>query len=130
MQRKRLWGLALLSFLFLFSTCVVAITCAVAEDDSPQREAEKAEERRKGFHCLSPLTGHHRDFERLVKDSLNDPDSMKSHETRIGPVNEATGVHVIVMEFGARNAFGGMLRRTATGLVSSDTCEPTLLGVD
>ncbi len=54
---------------------------------------------------------------------------METHETRIWPVN-SLGRHEVVMDFGARNSFGGMVRRTATGWVDNETCEAELLAVD
>ena len=85
---------------------------------------EKLEERRKGFHCLSSWDGNHDGFERLVRARLNDPGSMKTYETRITPV--VGGEHRIIMEFGAKNAFGGMVRHTATGRVDHETCKAVL----
>ena len=68
-------------------------------------------------------------LEALVRDQLKDPSSMEAHETRIWPVN-SLGRHEVVMDFGARNSFGGMVRHTATGWVDNETCEAELLAVD
>ena len=60
---------------------------------------EEAEERRKGFHCLSEWDGNHDDLEALIRERLNDPGSMETIETRIAPGGRArrpphpTGVH-------------------------------------
>lgn len=97
------------------------------------RQAEEAIERQKGFHCLSVWDGNHDGFERLVKPMLNDPDSMKTYETRIAPAEEGTDGrlgHFIIMEFGATNAFGAMMRSIATGWVDNETCEATLLYIE
>ena len=88
----------------------------------------QAEEKRKGFHCLSWWDGNHDAFERLVKKRLNDPDSMQTFETRVTPVKD--GKHEIIMEFGARNAFGGMVRSFAFGTYDHQTCEPTLINIE
>ena len=55
---------------------------------------------------------------------------MTTYETRISPVNTATGKHTILMDYGARNSFGGMVRGTARGTVDNETCEATLLNVE
>ena len=90
--------------------------------------ADSAEDIRNGFHCLSKWDGNHDGFERLVKRQLNDPGSMETFETRITPV-DTSGKHVVFMDFGARNGFGGMVRSTARGTVDNETCEVTLLGI-
>ena len=82
------------------------------------------EERRKGFHCLSAWDGNHDGIETLVRARLNDPGSMETHRTVIGPV--VNGQHRIKLDFSAANAFGGMVRSTAIGYVDHDTCRATL----
>ena len=85
----------------------------------------------KGFHCLSPWDGNHDGLERLVKRNLNDPDSMKTYETKIAPSGSyGQNDHAIRMQFGARNAFGGMVRHTAHGWVDHETCEAELLSIE
>ena len=110
------------------------ISDACESDHSREAHAEataarEAEDRRKGFHCLSPWDGNHLDFKELVKDQLNDPDSMKVDRTRITPAGES-GQHVISMDFRARNVFGGMVRSEARGLVDNNTCTATLLFIE
>lgn len=98
------------------------------EETPEERQAEefkKAEDRRKGFHCLSPWDGSHREFELLVKRHMNDPDSFEHVSTRVTPVQSDTGRHTIIMEFRGRNAFGGVVTNTAIGSYSS-YCSPVL----
>ena len=102
---------------------------ALACESNGTGDADEAEERRKGFHCLTEWDGNHDGLEVLVKDQLNDPGSMETHSTRITPVN-ADGKHIIFMEFSAKNAFGGRVRNTAGGLVDPETCEATLVGIE
>ncbi len=116
-----------LASMLLVGTCFIGIAL-ISSPDEPSTE-ETAEDKRKGFHCLSAWDGHHDGLEALVKGHLNDPDSMKTYETRISPVN-ADGRHLIVMEFGAKNAFGGMIRNTASGWVDNETCRASLLGIE
>jgi len=89
-------------------------------------KAEAAEEKRKGFHCLSPWDGSHRDFKQTVKDSMREPDSFEHIETRITPVN-AEGYHRVLMKYRARNGFGGINVGEALGLVLGSNCAVTLL---
>ena len=96
---------------------------------SGEQQEAKAEEERKGFHCLSAWDGNHDGLEGLVRQQLNDPDSMETHETRIAPAG-TSNQHRIIISFGARNAFGGMVRHTAIGWIDHDSCEATLVSVD
>ena len=54
---------------------------------------------------------------------------MEVHETRIAPV-DANGQHAVFMDFGAKNAFGGMVRSMARGLIDNGTCEAVLLYIE
>ena len=96
---------------------------------TPEQEAAKAEEERMGFHCLSAWDGNHDGLEGLVRPQLNDPSSMETYETRIAPAG-TDNQHPIRVTFGARNAFGGMVRLTAIGWIDHDSCEATLVSVD
>ena len=90
--------------------------------------AERVEYERKGFHCLDSWDGNHNGLEALVRDVLNDPSSMEIYDTLVSPVEN--GEHNIVMEFGARNVFGGIVRRTAVGTYDNETCEAVLISID
>ena len=87
------------------------------------------EAERERFHCLSAWDGNHDGLERLVRARLNDPDSLDTIRTHIGPVSDA-GKRPVRMEFTAANAFGGRLRNNAIGLIDNDTCEATLLSIN
>ena len=54
---------------------------------------------------------------------------METYETKIGLVG-AGNRHCSVLDFGAKNSFGAMVRNTATGWVGNDTCETTLTGIE
>ena len=63
------------------------------------------------------------DFERQIRDRLNDPDSMK---TRL-PTRHGTTVYLrnevrFELDYTARNLFGGTQRATAVGMMNIDTC--------
>ena len=106
---------------------LVFIACSDPEPRvaTPEEIARKAEDRRKGFHCLSGWDGSHRSFVNLVKRRMNDPDSFGHVRTRVTPVQSDTGRHSIIMEFRGRNAFGGIVKNTATGSYARD-CSPSL----
>jgi TM2 domain-containing membrane protein YozV len=108
----------------LIVTCVVAVM-----GGSESSDADKAEEKRKGFHCLSPYDGNHDGLERLIKARLLDPDSMQTIGTRLTPV-DANGNHRVFLEYRARNALGGMWVQEAKGSMDNETCEATLLSID
>lgn len=124
---KRLALCGVWGSLVLLAVSIVA--CGPSEEEKAAMEATKVAEKRAGFHCLSAWDGNHDQFEVIVKANLNDPDSMKTYETRITPANDQ-GQHTILMDFGARNAFGGMVRSQAVGWVDNETCEATLLGIE
>ncbi len=84
-------------------------------------ETAKAEERRKGFHCLSGWDGSHAELARSVKGALRDPASFEHVETRISPA-DAAGLHSLIMTYRARNGFGGMNIERAAARVRSDDC--------
>lgn len=90
------------------------------------RIAEAAENRRKGFHCLNSWNGSHRGVVNWLKDNLRDPDSYEHIETRITPVNTA-GEHTLIMQYRARNGFGGMTVETLTATVQNSNCNATII---
>lgn len=83
--------------------------------------AVAAEDKRKGFHCLSTFDGSSRPFRRAVEAQLRDPDSFDHIDTRITPVKE--GRHTVIMNYRARNGFGGMNVEQAIGQVDHESCE-------
>lgn len=91
--------------------------------------AEQAENRRKGFHCLSPIDGSQPDIVAQTKEKLTDPDSFEHIETRITPANKG-GYHHLMMRFRSRNAFNGMVEGRAIGSVDTRTCNGYLITVE
>ncbi|WP_326894339.1 hypothetical protein U8P73_36360 (plasmid) [Rhizobium beringeri] len=83
--------------------------------------SKKADDKRKGFHCLSAWDGSDRQLVDAVKESLRDPSSFEHDETRISPVN-AEGLHFVIMTFRAKNGFGGTNVGSATGMVRQSDC--------
>ena len=108
-----------------FIGLIVVLSLLLSVCTGPSDE-EKAEDSRKGFHCLSSLDGNHRDVVQEVKNYLNDPDSFEAIVTRISPVNE-NGRHILTMDYRARNSFGAMVKAQATATVENDGCEATIL---
>ena len=75
--------------------------------------------------CVSPWDGNHDGFERQVREQLNDPESMTTHATYY--VRRSSGEFILRMDYGARNAFGGMVRTEAIAVMDTNTCEVTVL---
>ena len=92
-------------------------------EEEAERAAELAE-KESGLHCLSEWDGASRPFKNAIMDAMRDPGSFEHIETRITKRNPE-GEHGLVMEFRARNGFGGMNIATAIGAVDSETCEVT-----
>jgi hypothetical protein len=61
---------------------------------------------------------------RAIRDQLREPSSFEHIATRITRRNPQ-GEHGVVMDYRARNGFGGMNVETAIGAVDSETCEVT-----
>ena len=93
--------------------------------EEKQEAAEESEDRRKGFHCLSDVTGRHYGIETLIGERLKDPGSLQVIDTLIGPVEG--GQHEIHVEYRAKNSFGALVPGYAIGLVDTNTCEAKLL---
>lgn len=106
--------------LLLISMCTIG---AVTDDsNSPQQSAE---DRQKGFHCLSAWDGSHPDIVREVKARLRDPGSFEHEATKVTPVKD--GRHTLFMTYRARNGFGGMNVEEAVGSYDHVTCAGTLV---
>ena len=116
------------------ATPAPAKVTAVPEQATPAPEPatpvveEMTEDERKGFHCLSPWDGNHSGMEALIREKMNDPDSMKTRTTSIAPVQG--GIHAIKVDFTGKNALGGTVRHTANGFIDHDTCEATLWSIE
>lgn len=97
-----------------------------AKRDEAAKLAQAEKAARSGLQCLSDWDGSNDSFVELVTARLRDPESFKHYETRIAPRNEK-GVNPIVMEYGARNGFGGMNRTVALGFVNPADCKATII---
>ena len=84
-------------------------------------EAEKAENKRKGFHCLSSWNGAHKAIVRATEKHLKDPDSFEHIETRVTPVDK-NFKHSLYMQYRAKNGFGGMSIGTVVAQYSNTDC--------
>jgi hypothetical protein len=91
------------------------------KQEAAAESAKKAEDRRKGFHCLSAWDGSDRALVDAVKESLRDPSSFEHDETRITPVSPQ-GQHFLTMTFRAKNGFGGTNVGVATGIIRQSDC--------
>ena len=104
---------------------VVILTNAYLDDSTPESDqiaiAQKAEEKRNGFHCLSAWDGSNISLVRTAKNSMRDPKSFEHIETRIAPVSN--GQHTAVMTYRGRNGFGGMVVEKAGVYISNSTCK-------
>jgi len=100
----------------------------VREAEAAAEVAAKAEEKRKGFHCLSAWDGSHPGVKRYVEERMRDPDSFEHIETRISPVNN--GEHTLIMSYRARNGFGGMTVGKAVATIQNNGCSATVMSID
>lgn len=77
--------------------------------------------------CFNPLDGNLDALEDLVRPILNDPGSMRTHETRFSSAPDAQGYHSVRMDYSAENAFGGRIRAIAHGRVHRQNCHVILI---
>ena len=89
-------------------------------------EAKQASDKRKGFHCLSVWNGAHNATVEYTKNTLRDPESFKHIETKIWPANP-NGEHQLVMQYRAKNGFGGMTVGSVVAKVKNDGCHATII---
>lgn len=90
--------------------------------------AKKAEEKERGFHCLSAWDGSHNAFKRAVKEQLRNPKSFEHIETLVSP--NVAGEHKILMKFRAENGFGGMTIGQAVGTYKNSSCDFTVIAIE
>lgn len=70
----------------------------------------------------------HSDFARLVKNSINDPDSFELDETKHR--DNGDGTITLLMDFRAKNVFGGVIRSRAVANFHKSSKEFTDLIID
>ena len=85
------------------------------------KKAEKEENNRKGFHCLSGFSGKQPFAVLALKPQLKDPKSFDHIETLVGPENN--GRHTITIRYRANNSFGATVIGAAAGTYSNQNCE-------
>lgn len=89
-----------------------AAVAQVQQEQNARRQAAEARERELGLHCMvidRPKTVLRQEIIRR----LRDPSSFDHIATRITPVN-ARGEHTMLVQFRARNGFGGLGVQVAT----------------
>lgn len=121
-------------FIGLIIILLIGFSLYSCMSDSPEekraKEKAKAEkavsDKKAGFHCLSAWDGAHTDVVRYVKNQLRDPSSFEHIGTKITPVNDK-GEHVLIMQYRAKNGFGGMVPGIVTAKISNSSCSATIV---
>lgn len=97
----------------IFILIIIAIiwialrSCGNEEIKEPLTPAEQRQERIE--QCFSAWDGSHIELTKLIKESMNDPDSYEHIETRYW---DKDSVLFIVTSFRGKNAFGGVIKQT------------------
>lgn len=125
--KSKAWGCFLMAGLFGGLIGWIA-TIEESPEQKAERLAQEAEDRRKGFHCLSPWDGSHDGVVKLVQAQLRDPDSFTHVETRVTPV--ADGRHTLTMQYRAKNGFGGVNSAMARAVYNQADCTATLISLE
>lgn len=123
--KEQVQGCAVLLVIVVILAALLGMCSGKSEEDVTADAAATAEDRRKGFHCLSGWDGSHREVVDQVKEQLRDPSSFEHDGTRITPVKNRK--HTLIMNYRARNGFGGMNVATAMASVDNATCDATLV---
>jgi hypothetical protein len=126
--KEQAQGCAVLFVLIVVVVALLGMCSGKSEQQKAADASASAEDKRKGFHCLSAWDGSNRSLVEQVKAGLRDPSSFEHDETRITP--EKNGKHTVFMRYRARNGFGGMNVATAAAQVDHVTCDATLLSND
>lgn len=123
-KKQKKAGIGCVSVAGIIVLLVALGQCASDEPppNDPAKLAEEAENKRKGMHCLSAWDGSHVAVVASLKDALRDPKSFEHVETRITPV-DAEGNHKLIMQYRARNGFGGMNAGLASATIDNETCD-------
>jgi len=87
----------------LILIAVIAQFCPEEKKEEKPLTPEEAREQKIGA-CFSGWDGSHRELEKLVKQSMNDPGSYEHVETRYSDKGDYLAVY---MKFRGKNAFGG-----------------------
>lgn len=101
--------------------------CTLPESDSTPTPATRPSNAAEALEaCVSAWDGNHEGFEALIRNVLNDPGSMETHGTYYNASDSISdGEITIRLNYGARNAFGGMVRNDALGVMDVTTCRIT-----
>ncbi|ESY70019.1 hypothetical protein X742_05780 [Mesorhizobium sp. LNHC232B00] len=82
------------------------------------------EERKDGSQCFSAWDGSSRELVRLVTERLRDPESFQHSETKTSEPDKS-GHRTVLMEYRAKNGFGGYNVGYATGSLNISDCAIT-----
>ena len=78
-------------------------------DESKRKSNEEYCEAHGEVPASSPLDGTIYLIENYLKETLNDPDSLKVYTTTL---NRSKDGYVVLCDYGAKNAYGGMIRKS------------------
>jgi len=120
---KNMMGCSFIIFIiFVFFLWVGS--CGDEEEPQETQEPPKVltpEEQRKEdvSHCFNPWDGSHIELTRLIKESMNDPDSYSHVETIY---YDHDSVLLVKTTFRGRNGFGGIVKQTILAETGSINC--------
>lgn len=89
----------------------------------------KVADKQAGVHCLSKWDGSHEEVVELVRAGLREPSSFEHIQTRVTQI-KADGQHGLLMDYRARNGFGGVNVHTATATYRNDNCAVVAWGAN
>ena len=116
--------IGLIIFLFVIIGIAVSGSDNTSNNAAPAKTANTPEAI--ADKCLSSWDGDSDDLETLVRADLNDPDSMQTDETvyntkQLFDINDDGVKEIFIsMQYRAANAFGGVVRQTATAYIDKN----------
>jgi len=99
-------------------TVIIAIFIGTCGDDTPPIPLTKEEIRKQELQSQFSLwDGSHIKLEKLIKQSLNDPNSYEHIRTTY---NDEDSVLIVLLQYRANNLFGGKIPKSVKAMVNMD----------
>ena len=109
-----------ISILLVFVVSLFLMQYKNKESKALVNADRQQEKRQKGLHCVAG--GQNLAVEKLIKGALRDPGSFQHINTTIASVDDH-GKHFLIMEYRAKNGFGGYNPGSVAAQVYQSNCE-------
>ena len=112
--------------------CAVLLLVLLITNCAPSSTG--AEASRSGADCIGP-DGSIPALSKQIQQKLNDPNSLEVHGTRVMKTTSSNSpalkeFELVLIDYGARNSFGGMVRNEALGVLIPRICTGIIFSLD